>query len=60
MIQGSCWAFASIGVLECRKYLNDQGYVALSEQQLVDCDKKSFGCNGGYLSFCKNSKLHFP
>jgi C1A family cysteine protease len=45
---GSCWTFSAICPLEfsnCKK----TGYaVALSEQQLVDCDPYDGGCNGGW------------
>ncbi|KAF4141653.1 Papain family cysteine protease [Phytophthora infestans] len=46
---GSCWAFASLGALEAAQCIaNGQKNVpAYSEQQLVSCDTKDFGCNGG-------------
>ena len=44
---GSCWTFATAGVVEgavAKKYgKNDY----LSTQELVDCDKRNNGCNGG-------------
>lgn len=43
---GSCYAFASVGVVEgvmLRKNLTTR----LSVQQIVDCDKVDEGCNGG-------------
>lgn len=46
---GSCWAFASSAVLEfttCTK--NGNKPISLSPQQLVDCDRVSYGCNGGF------------
>ena len=48
-------AFSSIGALEgqwVRKYgFNDSSNseIDLSEQNLVDCVKNSFGCNGGQI-----------
>lgn len=44
---GSCWAFAAIRALEgrCKQSNID---VDLSEQQLVDCEPRSFGCSGGH------------
>jgi C1A family cysteine protease len=45
---GSCWSFSATAALEfanCRK--NGQA-IALSEQQLVDCDSVDHGCNGGW------------
>ena len=50
----SCWAFAAIAALECRKYLIDSNLIVMSEQQLVDCDKASFACDGGYYPYGNN------
>lgn len=57
---GSCWTFASTGALEGQekrqpKYFNGNssdgsGLVELSEQNLVDCVKKDYGCNGGIMA----------
>ena len=47
---GSCWAFASIATLEGRYAIKKGSGVALSEQQLVDCAKTSYGCGGGWAS----------
>lgn len=60
---GSCWTFASTGALEgqekkqYRFFRNrtmsgddDSGLVELSEQNLVDCVKKDYGCNGGIMA----------
>ena len=46
---GSCWAFATQATLEAA-YNKKRGsrVSTFSEQQLVDCDTGSFGCNGGY------------
>jgi C1A family cysteine protease len=51
---GSCWAFASVGVLESR-LLQDFNITAdLSEQQLISCDSNSGnGCSGGYMTALK-------
>ncbi|EFX84067.1 hypothetical protein DAPPUDRAFT_239330 [Daphnia pulex] len=46
---GSCWAFSATSVVEFGKCIVNGTKVALSEQQLVDCDKSSFGCGGGYM-----------
>lgn len=46
---GSCWAFAALNALEgtyCAKTGN-RNLPQLSEQNLLDCDKQSFGCSGG-------------
>ncbi|RHY04312.1 hypothetical protein DYB25_011467 [Aphanomyces astaci] len=44
---GSCWAFASIGTVETAHCIATGELLDLSEQQLVSCDKKNSGCNGG-------------
>lgn len=46
---GSCWAFASSGVMADRACISGltNGYVAMSPQQLVSCDKTNYGCSGG-------------
>ena len=52
---GSCWAFAAnVGVEAAWKkfaHLHDKeiDLPNLSEQILVDCDKNSLGCNGGFM-----------
>ena len=54
---GSCWAFATAGVVESNWWLNnqDQPKVNLAPQQLVDCDTGNGGCNGGWYS----SSFHY-
>lgn len=46
---GSCWAFATVGALECAIKIKDGINVDLSEQWLVDCATGLFwyGCDGG-------------
>jgi C1A family cysteine protease len=44
---GSCWAFATVAVIEGAELIHKSTSVRLSEQQLVDCDTKDGGCNGG-------------
>ena len=52
---GSCWAFATAGVLEGqylkkkkKRKVNKLAQISsLSSQQLVDCNMNNFGCNGG-------------
>jgi C1A family cysteine protease len=49
---GSCWAFATAGMLSDRCCLHsgkDHGW--LSPQELVNCDKQSHGCQGGWPSW---------
>jgi len=44
---GSCWTFATTGVLESFYFINNGKLISLSEQQIVDCDTDSMGCDGG-------------
>ncbi len=45
---GSCWSFATLGVIESFKNRkNNKVGDYLSTQQLVDCDRANRGCNGG-------------
>jgi KDEL-tailed cysteine endopeptidase len=45
---GSCWAFSAIAALEGHKFIQDGKLGSFSEQQLVSCDRRSHGCNGGW------------
>ncbi|KZS11247.1 Uncharacterized protein APZ42_024011 [Daphnia magna] len=45
---GSCWAFSAITPLEFARCKRAGTAILLSEQQLVDCDRTSGGCNGGW------------
>jgi len=46
---GACWAFSSTGSIEAAWAIATKGkqVLALSEQQLVDCDPLDLGCSGG-------------
>ncbi|XP_029431341.1 ervatamin-B-like [Rhinatrema bivittatum] len=44
---GSCWAFATVAVLESRYCIKYKELIKLSEQQLLDCDRVDEACCGG-------------
>lgn len=44
---GSCWAFSAVESIESLLFLKKGKIAELSPQQLVDCDVKNSGCNGG-------------
>lgn len=48
---GGCWSFAVTGVVETLHALKDKSRAQrLSEQQVIDCNRKNYGCEGGYPS----------
>lgn len=46
---GSCWAFSTVGCTEGAHYVASNKLIALSEQELVDCDNTCLACNGGWV-----------
>lgn len=60
---GSCWAFATVHAIEGNYNIQFGNSPAFSTQQLVDCDKISYGCNGGFpsraLQYIVNKGLAF-
>ncbi len=48
---GSCWAFATVGALECNILIRDGQTVDLSEQWLVSCNQSGYSCgHGGWFA----------
>lgn len=46
---GSCWTFSSTGAMEGAYAVYSGKLESFSEQQLLDCVKKDFGCQGGEM-----------
>lgn len=47
---GSCWAFATVGVLESAIRIRAGITVDLSEQYLVSCNMENWSCDGGLFA----------
>ncbi|KAK6150002.1 hypothetical protein DH2020_017527 [Rehmannia glutinosa] len=52
---GTCWAFSVVATIEAINQIKTGQLLSLSEQQLVDCDDKEHGCEGGF----KNNAFEF-
>jgi cathepsin L len=55
---GSCWAFSAIAALESSYAIATGNLLSLSEQQLVRCDPRNHGCDGGDPSRVYNYYLN--
>ncbi len=47
---GSCWAFATVGALECAIRIREGQSVNLSEQWLLSCNLNGWDCDGGWYA----------
>jgi hypothetical protein len=45
---GSCYSFAAVATTEGRYAVKYGARVYLSEQQILDCARDCYGCNGGF------------
>ena len=51
---GSCWAFSATAAFEARYELakgHKHADILFAEQELVDCEPQSNGCNGGFMDY---------
>jgi C1A family cysteine protease len=51
---GSCWTFSTMASFEGAHYIATGNLEKYAEQQLVDCVRLCYGCNGGNVSIAFN------
>lgn len=57
---GSCWTFSATGALEGAHAIKSGKLLSFSEQQIVDCQKQDWGCDGGdEVDGFKYAKSHY-
>ncbi|CAI5456039.1 unnamed protein product [Caenorhabditis angaria] len=44
---GSCWAFSTVATVESLNSIKRGKLISLSEQEILDCNPKYYGCSGG-------------
>ncbi|GAW80924.1 cysteine proteinase gondepain 3 [Plasmodium gonderi] len=54
---GACWAFSTVGTVESQYAIRRNELVSLSEQEMVDCSFKNYGCNGGTIPLAYEDML---
>ena len=57
---GSCWAFATAGVLESAMLIKNGAASDLSEQYLVSCNKRGYDCGGGWFAHDYHVNEYIP
>ena len=57
---GSCWAFSAVGAIESLSLIENDKFVSLSEQEIVDCATQAYGCNGGLPSIAFDFVKNLP
>ena len=45
---GSCWSFSATCAIEFANWKKTNTLLSLSEQQMVSCSTKDYGCKGGW------------